>query len=95
MISSLNRGPRRVPGVVELPDGMMESILSLADHPQGLRWAEVFGRTGRVEVEVGTGKGNTLVQLARASPEIDFLGVELGMKYVRLTRARPDLIRGR
>jgi len=88
VISSLNRGPRRDPGIVELPEGMSEPVLSLAAFPGGLRWQDVFGRRRRVEIEVGTGKGNTLVQLSRDAPETDFLGVELGMKYVRLTRAR-------
>jgi tRNA (guanine-N7-)-methyltransferase len=88
VISSLNRGPRRDPGIIELPEGMSEPVLSLAEHPDGLSWEAIFGRRGRVEIEVGTGKGNTLVQLSRAAPEVDFLGVELGMKYVRLTRGR-------
>lgn len=88
MNASLNRGPRRDPGVVELPAGMLEPILSLAEHPEGFDWEALFGRRGPVELEIGTGKGNTLVRLAGDSPDCDFVGFEVGPKYVRLSRAR-------
>jgi tRNA (guanine-N7-)-methyltransferase len=67
---------------------MPEPLVSLSDHPEGFTWAALFGRMGPVEVEIGTGKGTTLVRLAGAHPEVDFLGIEYGTKYVRLTRAR-------
>lgn len=43
----------------------------------------IFGRSGRVEVEIGCGKGTFLVSQGRAQPECDFLGVEWARKYYR------------
>jgi tRNA (guanine-N7-)-methyltransferase len=49
---------------------------------------EAFGRRAPLEVEIGSGKGNTLVRLASERPDVDFLGIEIGLKWVRLSRAR-------
>jgi tRNA (guanine-N7-)-methyltransferase len=49
-----------------------------------LRWGELFGREAPVEVEIGSGKGRFLLELAAARPEHDFLGVERARKYHRL-----------
>lgn len=40
-------------------------------------WAEIFGNTNPVEVEIGPGKGALLLALARNYPEHNFFGVEL------------------
>ena len=37
----------------------------------------VFGRTAPVVLEIGFGNGDTLVELAAAAPEKDFLGIEV------------------
>ena len=39
-------------------------------------WAEIFGNTNPVEVEIGPGKGAFLLALARNHPERNFFGVE-------------------
>src|SRR6266849_4326688 len=39
-------------------------------------WAETFGNTNPVEVEIGPGKGAFLLALARNHPERNFFGVE-------------------
>lgn len=49
-----------------------------------LRWPELFGRRAPVDVEIGSGKGRFLLELAAASPERDFLAVERARKYHRL-----------
>jgi tRNA (guanine-N7-)-methyltransferase len=49
-----------------------------------LRWPEIFGRSARVDVEIGSGKGKFLLELAAALPEHDFLAVERAGKYHRL-----------
>jgi tRNA (guanine-N7-)-methyltransferase len=43
----------------------------------------IFGRSGPVHIEIGSGKGTFLVSQARALPEINFLGVEWASKYYR------------
>lgn len=49
-----------------------------------LRWPELFGRRAPVDVEIGSGKGRFLLELATACPERDFLAVERARKYQRL-----------
>lgn len=48
-------------------------------------WAEIFGNTNPVEVEIGPGKGGFLLALARHTPGRNFFGVEiLGRRASRL-----------
>lgn len=49
--------------------------------------AAIFGRTAPLEIEVGSGKGLFLRTAAAASPQIDFLGIEIGHKYARFAAA--------
>ncbi len=40
------------------------------------RWAEVFGRQAPLHVELGTGKGDFISQLAEREPDVNFIGIE-------------------
>jgi tRNA (guanine-N7-)-methyltransferase len=51
-------------------------------------WALMFGRPGRVEIEIGMGKGLFLVEAARLRPECNFLGIERAGKWFRRAVAR-------
>jgi len=42
-----------------------------------LDFTELFGRSAPVVLEIGFGNGDTLVEQARQSPELDYLGVEV------------------
>lgn len=48
------------------------------------KWPEIFGRSAPVDVEIGSGKGKFLLELAPSQPERDFLAVERAGKYHRL-----------
>jgi len=65
-------------------------------------WHQMFGRTAQLELEIGFGLGDFLVQKAQAHPEKNFVGIELrwvlvrralrktalaGVKNVRIVRA--------
>ncbi len=39
-------------------------------------WTEVFGNSNPVRVEIGMGKGTFLMRMAKAYPEINFVGIE-------------------
>lgn len=43
----------------------------------------IFGRSGRVHIEIGSGKATFLLNQARAQPEVNFLGVERAGRYYR------------
>ncbi len=47
------------------------------DPGERVRPAELFGREAPVELEIGIGRGDLLLQLATTHPERDFLGVEV------------------
>jgi len=46
-------------------------------------FAQIFGRSAPVHIEVGAGKGTFLVNQAKALPGEDFLGIEWTSKYYR------------
>jgi tRNA (guanine-N7-)-methyltransferase len=56
----------------------------------GLDWRRVFGREGRVEVEIGIGKGRFLLAIAQARPEVSHLGVEWSNEYLRIAETRAE-----
>jgi tRNA (guanine-N7-)-methyltransferase len=41
------------------------------------KWNEVFGNNNPLYIEVGTGKGRFITEMAKAHPHINFLGIEL------------------
>jgi tRNA (guanine-N7-)-methyltransferase len=51
-------------------------------------WTGLFGRAGAVELEIGSGKGLFLQEVARLRPEANFLGVERAEKWFRRAVAR-------
>ncbi len=59
-----------------------------AELPEAVTSAALFGRPAPLEIEVGSGKGLFLAAAAAASPEANFLGVEIGRKYARFAAAR-------
>lgn len=40
------------------------------------KWAEVFGRTAPLHIEIGMGKGRFLMEMASLHPEINYIGIE-------------------
>lgn len=41
------------------------------------KWHEVFGNEQPLHIEVGTGKGRFITEMAKANPEINYMGIEL------------------
>ena len=41
------------------------------------QWAEIFGRQALLHVELGTGKGDFISQLAQRNPDINYIGIEM------------------
>lgn len=55
---------------------------------EGVDWEEIFGARGRVEIEVGIGKGRFLLASAEARPDVQHLGVEWANQYLRIAETR-------
>lgn len=53
------------------------------------RWAEVFGRTAPLHVEIGVGKGTFLTELAARHPNVNYVGLEAqqGVLYFAARKA--------
>jgi len=46
-------------------------------------FVRLFGRTGPVHIEIGSGKATFLLSQATAEPQVNFLGIEQANKYYR------------
>jgi tRNA (guanine-N7-)-methyltransferase len=46
-------------------------------------FVRIFGRSGPVHIEIGSGKGTFLLKQASAHPDDNFLGIEWARKYYR------------
>jgi len=57
----------------------------LASWQGKIDFAQVFGRSAPVHIEIGSGKGAFLITQAQAQPEVNFLGIEWASKYYRYT----------
>lgn len=56
--------------------------------PRPINFAELFGNTNPVEIEIGFGKGTFLVEQAKARPQVNFLGVEYARWFWRYASDR-------
>jgi len=50
----------------------------------------LFGNRNPVEVEIGSGKGRFLLEQAGLRGEVNFLGLEWSLKYLRVARERAE-----
>src|SRR5262245_42054186 len=61
---------------------------NLDELPAPLDREGIFSQTAPLEVEIGSGKGLFLAAAAAASPERNFVGIEIAPKYARFAAAR-------
>ena len=67
---------------------LSQHLKSWDELPQPWDAARLFGREAPLEVEVGSGKGLFLQTAAAATPERNYLGIEIATKYARFAAAR-------
>lgn len=66
---------RNVPGA---RDAIAESRFCVTDPAAAKgRWREIFGNENPIHVEIGMGKGRFLMRNALASPDINYIGIEM------------------
>lgn len=61
----------------EYPNVMLRS----EDLAGPIDFNQIFGRSGPVHIEIGSGRATFLVHQAKAQPEVNFLGIEWARKY--------------
>lgn len=54
-------------------------------------WHELFGNRNPIHVEIGTGKGQFISEMAKQFPEINFIGIELA-KSIIVTAAQKVIL---
>lgn len=66
---------RNIRGAQEI----IESCSWVIQEPQKQKgcWSQVFGSGNPIHIEVGMGKGRFLMDMAKAHPEIDYVGIEM------------------
>lgn len=65
---------RNVPGARET---IIENQFSIQEPEQKKgKWAEVFGNDYPIHIEVGMGKGQFIIEMARRNPEVNYIGIE-------------------
>ena len=65
---------RNVPGARET---IIENQFSIQQPEQKKgKWAEVFGNDHPIHIEVGMGKGQFIIEMARRNPEVNYIGIE-------------------
>lgn len=45
-------------------------------------WEQVFGNNNPIHIEVGTGKGRFITEMAKAHPNINYIGIELSSSVI-------------
>ncbi len=65
---------RNIPGA---EDVIKEHFIAIKNEKeQKGNWARVFGNTNPIHIEIGMGKGQFLLRLAKQNPEINYIGIE-------------------
>jgi len=83
----LRRCDTRIFGISSLMARILKdypSVTLKAEDLDGkIDFAQIFGRSGPVHIEIGTGKATFLVNQAMAQPGVNFLGIEWASKFYR------------
>lgn len=65
---------RNIPGARETIAENPYTILE--ENPQKGNWANIFGNDNPIHIEVGMGKGQFIMALAKQNPDINYIGIE-------------------
>lgn len=68
--------------------GGWDPLLDEERLPRPLDWALIYGDDHPVEIEIGSGKGSFLVEVALREPDTNFLSVEYARPYAEHVRDR-------
>ncbi len=78
---------RQYEGLIEVMARILKDYpavsLKQEDLDGKIDFLRIFGRSGPVQIEVGSGKGTFLLNQAGMQPDVDFLGIEWARKYWR------------
>jgi tRNA (guanine-N7-)-methyltransferase len=78
------------PGMIRPPDRWVQTALRKMPDDGRLNWAELFGRTAPVVLDVGCGNGRSTIGSAVTRPGHDHLGVDVLPVVIRYARKRAN-----
>ena len=60
-------------------DKLLENPQLVVQSPEQYRgnWNDVFANSQPLHIEIGTGKGRFIMEMAKANPEVNYIGIEL------------------
>lgn len=66
---------RNIPGAEEV----IENCSFVMKNPEQLKgsWQSVFGNANPIHIEIGMGKGQFIIQMAKEHPDINYIGIEM------------------
>ena len=67
---------RNKPWAAEYIEAHPDVIIPTPEDYKG-KWHEVFGNDNPIHIEVGTGKGQFVLGMAKQNPDINYIGIEL------------------
>lgn len=67
---------RKRPWIATAIQEYSDIILNLQGEPEQFNWTKIFGRQADLYVELGTGKGKFITEMARLHPENNYIGIE-------------------
>lgn len=67
---------RYKPWAADLIDSHPEIVIPEPEKLKG-KWQEEFGDANPLHIEAGTGKGRFIIGMAKANPDINYIGIEL------------------
>jgi tRNA (guanine-N7-)-methyltransferase len=74
---------RKRAGAEELVQGHPEFVVAEPTAWKG-RWQERFGNDHPLHIEIGMGKGRFITEMAKAHPEINYIGIEMQISVVSI-----------
>jgi len=66
---------RHKPGAMEKISNYPQYVIPNPENYRG-KWNEIFQNDNEIHIEVGTGKGKFLTEMARLHPNINYIGIE-------------------
>lgn len=74
---------RKRPGAEEFLASHPELVVDEPERWQG-KWAERFGNNRPIHIEIGSGKGQFIVGMAKAHPEINYIGIDMQISVLSI-----------
>lgn len=78
-----NMRVRNRPGAAEKLAGNPQAVAADPAAWKG-RWHDRFGNANKIHIEIGMGKGQFITGMAKAHPEINYIGIEMQLSVVSI-----------